>query len=293
MKPLSRVLCAVDASFPARSAFRYALAVAHAHSAGLTVIKAVPKSESFRWHARRRGASTMAMQQAADAVGVAFDMRVQQGTVDGVITLHAAALQPDLVVIGTHARVGLDRLRRGSIAERVVRGAGRAVLVVPSLPAGDEPDLGVFRRVLCAVDLGEASPDVLRSAGNLTDRNGRITLLHVITGAMRHLGGRYFFSVPEYDSYRVQDARRELERLTNEETSGRVTTRIVRGSPVRAMLEAATHMRADLIVTGASASRFPLLRPTTATRVAREAATPVLVVPPQASPRMRIERRAA
>jgi len=41
-------------------------------------------------------------------------------------------LQPDVTVIGTHGRHGLDRLMLGSVAERVVRRATGPVLVVPT-----------------------------------------------------------------------------------------------------------------------------------------------------------------
>lgn len=38
---------------------------------------------------------------------------------------------PDLLVIGTHGRTGLDHLLMGSVAEQVVRKSGWPVLVVP------------------------------------------------------------------------------------------------------------------------------------------------------------------
>jgi len=41
-------------------------------------------------------------------------------------------LEPDVTVIGTHGRHGLDRLMLGSVAERVVRRATGPVLVVPT-----------------------------------------------------------------------------------------------------------------------------------------------------------------
>jgi nucleotide-binding universal stress UspA family protein len=47
--------------------------------------------------------------------------------------LRYASRQPiDLIVVGTHGRTGVSRLIRGSVAERVVRGALCPVLVVPA-----------------------------------------------------------------------------------------------------------------------------------------------------------------
>jgi len=43
----------------------------------------------------------------------------------------AAKVRADLIVLGTHGRSGLSHLFLGSVAERVVRSAGRPVLTVP------------------------------------------------------------------------------------------------------------------------------------------------------------------
>jgi len=43
---------------------------------------------------------------------------------------HAAAINADLIVMGTHGRTGLAHLLMGSVAEHVVRAAGCPVLTV-------------------------------------------------------------------------------------------------------------------------------------------------------------------
>jgi nucleotide-binding universal stress UspA family protein len=48
----------------------------------------------------------------------------------------AVELDPDLLVMGTHARHGVQRLMLGSVAESVLDGAPCNVLVIPPLPAG-------------------------------------------------------------------------------------------------------------------------------------------------------------
>jgi nucleotide-binding universal stress UspA family protein len=45
-------------------------------------------------------------------------------------------IAPDVTIVGTHGRHGLDRLMLGSVAERVVRRATGPVLVVPTRAAG-------------------------------------------------------------------------------------------------------------------------------------------------------------
>jgi nucleotide-binding universal stress UspA family protein len=47
------------------------------------------------------------------------------------ICRYAQKVRADLIVIGTHGRTGLQRVVLGSVAERVVRHAGRPVLAVP------------------------------------------------------------------------------------------------------------------------------------------------------------------
>jgi len=49
---------------------------------------------------------------------------------------YASDAGADLIVVGTHGRGGIRRVVLGSVAERVIRGADRPVLVVPSA-AGD------------------------------------------------------------------------------------------------------------------------------------------------------------
>jgi nucleotide-binding universal stress UspA family protein len=56
----------------------------------------------------------------------------------------AAHLEADLIVLGTHGRTGIKRALLGSVAERVVRTAGCAVLVDRAIrhdPAAHDPEI--------------------------------------------------------------------------------------------------------------------------------------------------------
>lgn len=57
------------------------------------------------------------------------------------IVLYAAAHAIDLIVVGTHGRTGVSRVLLGSVAERVIRGSRRPVLVVPMprVPVSPKP----------------------------------------------------------------------------------------------------------------------------------------------------------
>ena len=123
-------------SKPARAAFEQALALARAHDAELTVVHAVPVEKTFAWRANARTALIAKLRERAASAGVTFDVSVQHGDPAGVILLHAGSRRPDLVVLGPHQRRGLDRLRVGSVAERVSLGAAQPVLIVPSRHGG-------------------------------------------------------------------------------------------------------------------------------------------------------------
>jgi nucleotide-binding universal stress UspA family protein len=58
------------------------------------------------------------------------EFMVAEGLPDTEIVRTAAQLDADLIVMGTHGRSGLKRMLLGSVAEKVVREAGCAVVVV-------------------------------------------------------------------------------------------------------------------------------------------------------------------
>ncbi len=61
-----------------------------------------------------------------------MSVSVQHGDPAGVILLHANSRHCDLLVLRTHRRTGLERLRTGSVAGEVTRRATCPVLVVPA-----------------------------------------------------------------------------------------------------------------------------------------------------------------
>ena len=142
MIQFSRVLAAVDFSKPARGAFEYALALSKHRGAELVVVHAVPRNQRFRWHARERLALTAELRHRARQANVEFKDRVQQGDPAEIILLHARSLHPDVIVMGTHQRSGIDRFRVGSVAERVAAKSMAPVLLVPATP-GDGHDPAV------------------------------------------------------------------------------------------------------------------------------------------------------
>jgi nucleotide-binding universal stress UspA family protein len=64
--------------------------------------------------------------------GVLLEIEVATGAPPQVIVAVADARQVDLIVMSTHGRAGLNRLIYGSVAEAVLRGAHRPVLIMPN-----------------------------------------------------------------------------------------------------------------------------------------------------------------
>jgi universal stress protein A len=295
MNHLARILCAVDSSAPAQAAFARALALAREHGASLTVVHAVPAHRSFGWSAGKRLAGIAALRRTAESAGVQFRVRVQHGDPAGVIALHAAANEYDLVVLGTRQRTWRERFRDGSVAERVVCRAGCPTLIVPTPWEGEEGDAGKtragsFGNIVAATDFEEASERAVAEAHVLAAASdARLTLVHVI----QRISPRfvYQFAVPEYARLAADNAWRRLQDaipVAGRETN-RLRGRILAGAPTAEILRVSGEVNADLIVVGVSARRSLTrkLRGATFARIAREARCAVLAVPEQSGVRRR------
>ncbi len=289
MTPLSRILCAVDASAASEAAFMRALALSAAHDAELTVVTAVPPDQPFGLRAGPRRTTFARLRQAAEAQGVRLRTSVQHGDPASVIRLLADTGPFDLVVVGTHQRVGLARLRAGSVAERIVQGVRCPVLVVPAVAASssDVEPVASFRRVVCALDLRAVSTAVLQAALPMARASGgRLTLLHVVRGPSPELASRYGgqFNVPEFHRLLADDAWRRLQDVIPRDRLPAVPAvhaRVVSGTPSDEIVRVADAGDADLIVMGVT-GRGPIARQlvgSTTTRVIRRSPCAVLAVP--------------
>lgn len=282
MTELSRILCAVDFSAPARAAFRRALVLSRAHGAQLTVVHAVPKTRPFGLRARERIAALEELKRAAAAQGVRVRVRIQHGDPAGVIVLHARARPVDLVVLGTHQRHGLLRLREGSVAERVARRVESPTLIVPAGAGGGTNADGPFRSLVCATDFSGAAAAAMAQANALaTQWDARLMLVHVSeTVSPRY---PYHFLVPEYARLVAQEAWARLQEAIPlaDRQSRSVRSRVVSGRPAAEICRIARDVDADLIVLGLTdrnAVARRLVRSTT-NRVMRKAPCAVLTVP--------------
>ena len=281
MKHLSRVLAGVDFSRPARAAFEQALAISARHGAELVVVHAVAPDEPFSRQGRWRRVLLDRLREKAARLNVPFKERVQTGDAAEILLLHARSLQPDLIVVGTHQRRGLDRLRLGSVGERVATRATVPVLIIPRRGNATGP----FRHVAVAVDFGAASDRAIEQALALATAEGdRITLLHAVPGFSAGVPRRlHRFGAGQHQNQLVHEARRQLQVAVpvTRETSAAIHTRVLIGDATTEIHQAVDRIGADLLVVGVPTRGIVprSLFGTTAARLLRMTSVPLLAVP--------------
>lgn len=168
------------------------------------------------------------------------DPAVAQSVVD-----FADRIQADLIVVGTHARHGLERLFLGSVAANVTRIAHQPVLVVPAYCAAAAP----IRRVMVAIDFSQASRQALCEADAIAQAHGaRLLVLHVVDDA-------------ELPPYFAEGVRRDVAAIALEHLNGllkelqleaRAEPLVITGRPHEAIAQTAREHGANLVVMGAT-----------------------------------------
>ncbi len=170
--------------------------------------------------------------------------------------------EPDLIVMGTHGRSGLNRWMLGSVAERVLRESAAPVLTVRSAPR--EP----IRHVLCPVHDTESSRRALALAAGISACfDASLTVLHVNEPS----GGK---PVSNLCAWAPQELRARCE----------IRELVRHGDASQEIVQLATEEPYDLVVMGAERRRFfdGMVLGTTTLRTVRHAPCPVLTVAPEA-----------
>lgn len=134
------ILVPLDGSELAEEALLPALSIAQLMQASLTLIRVIPPfvrevDEQYTAAAtdilqEKAGAYLLTVHEQLTAVHVPVTIKLAAGAVAETIIEYAAAHGIDLIVLSSHGRSGISRWVFGSVAERVVRGAACAVLVI-------------------------------------------------------------------------------------------------------------------------------------------------------------------
>lgn len=198
------------------------------------------------------------------------------------IRAYAQATGAELIIVNEH-HGSPSWWRSSRVVDRLARSAPVPVLVLPDEFRMSEEALA-FQEVVAAIDFTVASAVVLRTMLGLTRRSGaRVTLVHAVDTTPRHLvfsGGQAHDIIADARS-ETATAQERLEQAIPPDARVQVLAQAKSGAPERAIMEAASEMRADLVVMGA-APRGGIdawLFGSTLRGVLRRSQTPVLVLP--------------
>jgi nucleotide-binding universal stress UspA family protein len=176
----------------------------------------------------------------------------------------------DLIVLGTHAKKGLERFLLGSDAEAMLRRAHCPVLSVgPGVP-DLEGNMWRLREVICATTLDPRSAEVAAYAHKLAAQHGaELVLLHVKDAGSEEDAD--WLSFEEAFHYYVPE---NLGKRTW------LRTRLGSAAPGMSIVDLAKQRGSDLIVMGArpASSMATHLVPGTAAKVLLEAPCPVMTL---------------
>ena len=288
MLMLQKVLVATDLSEASRTPLEYAAALSRRLNATLTALYVSPRDASYEPFPtfpsqaaldpeRRQALDDEVRRFVQSAAGPApVEVVVRDG--DPADEILAAASAFDLVILGTHGRRGFERWSLGSVTDRVARRVERSLLTVP--PHARMPEAV---RMLCALDLSDASADVLAYAAGLAERlEARLLVLYVAEGS--HW----------YDPWPIagvdQDAiRRAVAESTERRLAELVARHVPRGVPVELRvtfgrahreIERAASDQVAVVVLGLHSTRGidRLFFGSTAQHVLRVGTCPVLLV---------------
>ncbi|QLC35014.1 universal stress protein (plasmid) [Halarchaeum sp. CBA1220] len=214
----------------------------------------------------------------ADDLGVALESAVvdADGPVHEAILRHAEEAGADCVVMGTHGRTGLERLRLGSVTERTLRESTLPVLTVRGDTALD-PDV---ERVLVPTDGSGYAEAAARDAITLAgETSSALHVVHAVDPGT--FAAELSTSTLEAFENAGKEAVAAIADAAESDGVRDVETAVLTGSPVTTIVEYASEHDVDCIVMGThgrtGVSR--VLLGSVAARVVRLADVPVLVVP--------------
>jgi len=300
MTAFARILCPVDFSEFSRHALDEAIAIAHLYDGCVTALHVfpiaipadpfggLPEFQPFRLTDRHRAhilkqLSTFAAAEGAEPRRITVELR--EGTdIDVQILDVADEIKPDVIVIGTHGRSGVQRLILGSVAEKVLRKARYPVLTVPqrgpdAVPVGPAP----FARILCAVDFSDCSLAALRHAVAVASQAGaHLDVLSVVQLIpMYETTGAVPLYYPGLLDDLKADIAKRLEAVVASAVTGVAVDQFVTvGSPYREIVRMAGERKTDLVVLGAYSHGTidHMFFGSTSNHVVRQAPCPVLTI---------------
>lgn len=195
-----------------------------------------------------------------------YSVNVVEGYPAERILERAKELMTGLIVMGSHGRTGMARLRMGSVAEDVVR-ASRCPVVIAK-PAKDSAPAPSVKNILCPINFTSLSRQSLEISSELANSFGaRLWVAHAT----------------DHQETQLDEIHKRVCDWVPQEVRGRceVSEAVRKGNPAEQVVLMAQEYSADLIVMGAQHRPFLEFTTlgTTTERVMRHSLTSVMVIP--------------
>lgn len=311
----SRILLPTDFSHCSFYAMRYAEAFARRYGAELHLVHVVDTVQLLAWASPSYWLSSHCLYgrdsclcERAEARlrhlvhlmrrdGIEAEAHVLRGTPTVEIANLAREMDCELVVVGTHGRVGMEHALIGSVAETVARHSPAPVLTIKH-PERDFVEFDgsrmVLRRVMFPTDFSPFSRAALPYAASLCrEFDATLVLFHSLERVMYggELAADSIVSVfPD-----EREGREQLETLAAEFPGVDVQIRQETGSASHRIVQAVEDLNVDLVVipTHGRTGVARLLFGSVAEKVLRFASCPVLTVRPDMAPVKKSAKKAA
>jgi nucleotide-binding universal stress UspA family protein len=292
-----RILVAIDDSEPGKTAVTLGARLAREHNGELilchsvnwlplvvelessgAVIDPEPTLESMSQH----GESLLVQAElSAQAQGVRARCHLTDGEPAKAILMLAGKLDCRLIVMGTNARGGLERLFIGSTTEAVLRGSTIPVLTVhPGTKLTPEPQR-CFERIVVGTDASETARAAVEAVIELAAADACHVLFCSVVDIDSVVGSRGYYDTAIHAGL-YDNAQRAVDDAVKTARGNDVGAegRIADGSASRGLVALAKRENADLIVTGSHGRGGVrrMLLGSVAETVVRTSPVPVLVI---------------
>ena len=296
MITINKILCPVD-FFPASdAAVSYAVGLGANYDATIHLLHvitpilpneyAIDTVEIMKSMEKSTAEEMKKLVARVKEAGVSIYTEIRTGDVYDQIKQAIEVVQPELVVMGTHGRRGVERWFMGSTTEKLMRHSPVPLLTISA--SGEKVAVPRFRRILVTTDFSDGTPDALAYAFSAAQENeSEITLLHVVHDVTADVTGKYRDSL-------IAGIRKQLDDVVPAEAKNwcEIATRVETGVPYRIILKILEDEKIDLLVMNIHGKGMldRALLGSTAERVVRAASCPVMLIPPMKRKLMRRTR---
>lgn len=260
------VLIPLDGSRLAERSLVFVQALSQFGSLSVTLLSVIDENEDIKMlsqpEVKERGRNVLQtyLREIASDLRKHLNLEVETEVLEGspaeLILSRCGVSRPDLLVVSTHGRSGIARWRVGSVADKLIRGAGCQTLVVGPHASDEEGWLEVgarppFKRILVPLDGSELGETALEAAQTFaTQFESEVHLVRVIN-LQSYGNGMVLESsfTPRLTDTLIEGAQEYLDKLApGIKAPAGVRANVVLGSAANALEEYVEKNGIDLVV---------------------------------------------